>query len=120
MPVPREGVDLEPALVGGQHLLAVHVDRLNSLVDPDDVFKERDAIVDARAGAAEDSAGLPNWTTTACFGFRHDGERGDGMNRQQDRNDAADQRALANEVGHWPAPFCCCDCFWTSGSGSRA
>ena len=42
-PVAGEGVDLEPALVGRQHLLALHVDVLDALVDPHDLLGERDA-----------------------------------------------------------------------------
>ena len=34
----------------------------------------------------------------------------------QERDDAADQRPAADEVGHWPPPrccsCCCCDCWW--------
>ena len=40
--VAREGVDLEPPLVGRQHLLALHVDVAHALVDPHDVLGERD------------------------------------------------------------------------------
>ena len=42
-PVAGEGVDLEPALVGRQHLLALHVDVLHALVDPHDLLGERNA-----------------------------------------------------------------------------
>ena len=49
--VAREGVDLEPALVGRQHLLALHVDVLHALVDPDDLIDERNREGEAGAGA---------------------------------------------------------------------
>ena len=57
-PVAGEGVDLEPALVGRQDLLALHVDVLDALVDPHDLVDERDAAGDARAGGADRPAGL--------------------------------------------------------------
>ena len=51
-PVAGEGVDLEPALVGRQHLLALHVDVLDALVDPHDLLGERNAAGDVRRRAA--------------------------------------------------------------------
>ena len=38
-PVAGIGVDLEPQLVGRQHLLVLHLDRLDALVDPDDAAR---------------------------------------------------------------------------------
>ena len=40
--VAGEGVDLEPALVGRQHLLALHVDIEHALVDPHHLLGERE------------------------------------------------------------------------------
>ena len=51
--VAGESVDLEPALVGRQHLLALHVDVEHALVDPHDLLGERKAPRDARAGRAD-------------------------------------------------------------------
>jgi hypothetical protein len=74
-PVAGEGVDLQPLLVGGEHLLVVHPDRLDALVDPDDLLEEGDARGEAGAGLAEGSfgryllstrTGWPKRTITAC------------------------------------------------------
>ena len=42
-PIAGERVNLESALVGRNHLLPLHVDVLNALVDPHDLLGERNA-----------------------------------------------------------------------------
>ena len=53
MRIARIGIDLEPQLVGRQHLLPLHVEIEHALVDPDDPLDERDARDQAGAGLAE-------------------------------------------------------------------
>src|SRR5207302_8796557 len=56
--IAREGVHLEAALVGRDHLLALHVDVLNALVDPDDLLDEGNAV--GQSGAWRSADG-PAW-----------------------------------------------------------
>ena len=64
-PVAHEGVDLEPLVLGDQHLLPLVVEREDALVDVDDRVDERDLAW--RPGAPMRSrTGWPKRSTSAC------------------------------------------------------
>ena len=95
-PVAGEGVDLEAELVGREDLLVLHVDRLDALVDPDDLLEERDARGEAGAGAperlarpvfVEDALRLAEADDHRLLGLGHDREGAGDEDQQQDRDD---------------------------------
>ena len=81
--VAGEGIDLEPPLVGRDDLLALHVDVLDALVDPHQLFHEGDAPRDSGARGAdraarfepvEDPHRLAEADDDRLLGFRDDRE----------------------------------------------
>ena len=125
-PVAREGIDLEPALVGREDLLALHVDVLDALVDPDDLVDERDAEGDARARGADRPAGLvlvedPHRLAEAdddrLLGLGTIGKLPSSRNSSTKRDDRR-HRSGGGERSRSLLPLLGCGCdFWTCGSG---
>ena len=100
----REGVDLEPQLVGRQHLLAVHVDVEHALVDPHDASTNgMRAIRPAPVGrsafallAVDDAHRLAEADDDRLLGFGHDREGA------EQRSEAA-RAARGTPLRHWVA-----------------
>jgi len=112
--VTREGVDLEPALVGRQHLLALHVDVLHALVDPDQLIHERNPESEACAGSADRPAGLilvqdrnrlAEADDNRLLRLGHDWHACEHERQDDEAEGCRQQRVAANIVGH-----CCCSC----------
>ncbi len=124
--IARERVDLEPALVGRQHLLALHVDVLDALVDPHELLGKRDTKVDPGARSTDRPSGFilvvdADWLTEAhddgLLGLRNDRECAEQQEQQEEAGDGRNQRPAADEVGHWLGSRCWgCD-FCTCGRG---
>ena len=76
-PVAGEGIDLEPALVGRQHLLLVHVEVAHPLVDPDGGLGEGQPPVDAGLAVLARGSGyrLAEAGDDRLLGFRDDDDR---------------------------------------------
>ena len=103
----RERIDLQPQLIGRQHLLPLHLDRQDALIDPHDLVDERHAQDDARAGlskgfaraiAVDDIFGVAEANDHALLGFRHDRDRA-ADDDQQDHHGGLDQ-PVAQVVSH--------------------
>ena len=106
-PIAGKGIDLEPQLVGRQHLLRCHVDIADALVDPHELLGERNAPGDAGARRADRPAGLvavedPHRLAEAdddrLLGFRDDRDAAEQHEQQQEGRDDGDERAAADEV----------------------
>ena len=111
--IASEGIDLEPQLIGRQHLLALHIDRQHALVDPDDLFGKGDAGDQPGARLAEIFLRLVTVHDADRFtksddhrlpGFGNDGERAADQDDQHDRRDRQRDRIARDHVHHWPSP----------------
>ena len=109
--IAREGINLEPALVGREHLLALHVDIADALVDPHHVLDEGNGEVQPRLGRAELLAGpvaiddphrLAEADHDPLTSFGDDRYRSEDREQQSEGDDRAHQRMAADEGGHWP------------------
>src|SRR5438067_367590 len=124
-PIAREGVHLEAALVGRDHLLALHVDVLNALVDPDDLLDEGNAVGQSGAWrsadgpawlvAIQDSDRLAETDDDRLLGLRHDREAAEHERKNENADNRGQEWAALNEFDHWARSVDCCFSTWGSG-----
>ena len=114
--VAQEGVDLDPRVVGGQHLLVRRLQVEDALVEVDDVLDQRDLEVQPRLGD-EAAAGdrLAEAQQQRLLRLRHDERAGEDDDEQGHDRGGEDERAVLAHHGCAPVLEACG--FAISGSG---